>query len=85
MKKGDEKLPQVATSVRVIAGEIWCCCGDADIAVYDEDLKWKRSIQLMGEDAEDNNVYDVAVMPHGELIIARAKGLYHTDMTGKAT
>ena len=87
VKQTEENLPQDASSVRVIADEIWCCCGDAHIAVYDEDLKWKRGIQLTGAETGGNPVvvHDVAMMPQGELIIAGTNGLYHTDMSGKTT
>ena len=77
-------LPDGATSARVIAGDIWCCCGAAGIVVCDEDLKQKCAIHIkpMAVGVGDVAVYDVAMMTHGELVVATSDGLYHTDLQG---
>ena len=82
-KKTQVKLAQEVMSVRVIAGEIWCCCRDASIVIFDDDLTRKRKLELSTHSADAIN--DVAMMPGGDLIIARPSGLYHTDMHGKET
>ena len=72
--------------MRVITGEIWCCCNAADIVVYDDALKWKRNIQLTNASAAADSahtyVHDVAMMTHGDLVIATSQGLYQTDIQG---
>ena len=84
MRQEEAALPGKASSVRVIAGDVWCCCGAAGIIVFGDDLKQIHAINIapLAEGVDDVAVYDVAMMTHGELVVATSDGLYHTDLQG---
>ena len=59
--------------LRVINQQLWCCCGDAGIVVFDSELQQQRAIPA----GEMGTVYDVAEMNNGDVVIAARNGLCH--------
>ena len=73
VKKAEEKLPGWPECLRVINEQLWCCCGDAGLVVFDSELQPQRSL-LVGD---MKCIRDVAQMSNGDVIIAAATGLFH--------
>ena len=73
-RKNEEKeRPSNVEGLRVIHQQLWCCCGDAGIVVFDSELQQQRTTP-----ADDmGNVWDVAEMSNGDVVIAAHNGLYH--------
>ena len=75
-KQSEKKLPSVPQGLRVINQQLWCCCGDAGIVIFDSELQQQRTIPA----ADDMyNVYDVAEMSNGDVVIATHFGLHHSS------
>ena len=79
VKQAEEKLPGWTTGLRVINEQLWCCCGDAGIVVFDSELQQQRTIPA----ADMRYVRDVAQMSNGDVVIAAGNGLYHMSDDGK--
>ena len=62
--------------LRVINEQLWCCCGDAGIVIVDSELQQQQQ-QLSMSSADMGNVYDVAGMSNGDVVIVASNGLYH--------
>ena len=62
--------------LRVINEQLWCCCGDAGIVIVDSELQQQQQ-QLSMSSADMGNVYDVAEMSNGDVVIVAGNGLYH--------
>ena len=59
--------------LRVINQQLWCCCWDKGIVIFDSELQQQRTIPA----GEMGKVHDVAEMNNGDIIIASDDGLYH--------
>ena len=66
-------LPCDPQGMRVINQQLWCCCGDACIRVFDSELQWQRTTLPA---ADMGTVYDVAEMSNGDVVIAAQRGLF---------
>ena len=73
VKQAETKLPSKPAGLRVINQQLWCCCDDAGIVVFDSELQQQRTIPA----ADMCVVCDVAEMSNGDVVIAAAAGLYH--------
>ena len=74
VKQVEVKLPSWPEGLRVINQQLWCCCDDAGIVVFDSELQRQHTIPA----AEMRSVCDVAEMSNGDVVIAAAgNGLYH--------
>ena len=74
VKQAEKKLPSKPQGLRVINQQLWCCCGKAGIVVFDSELQQQRTIPP----ADDmGDVYDVAEMSNGDVVIAASQGLYY--------
>ena len=80
-KQSEKKLPSVPQGLRVISQQLWCCCGDAGIVIFDSELQQQRTIPA--DDDELDVVLDVAEMSNGDVVIAASNGLYAADVLGK--
>ena len=82
VKQAEQKLPAWSSSVRVINQQLWCCCRDAGIVVFDSELQQQRTIPA----GDMGVVWDVAEMSNGDFVIAAAHmGLYHRHNGGCTT
>ena len=65
-------LPTAAASIRVINGQLWCCCGVNGIVILNTDLQQQRKIpcKVLG------TVCDVAEASDWDVVIAALGGLY---------
>ena len=80
VKQAEEKLPVWShQGLRVINQQLWCCCGDAGIVVFDSELQQQRTVPTgaMGW------VCDVTVMSNGDIVIAADEGLYYYGSNGE--
>ena len=75
VKQTEEKLPPNPWGLRVIKQQLWCCCQDAGIVIFDSELQQQRTIPA----TDMGTVYDVAEMSNGDVITAVRKGLYHSS------
>ena len=75
MKQAEQKLFSGVRGLRVINQQLWCCCRDAGIVVFDSELQQQCTIPAAGMDS----VWDVAEMSNGDVIIAARTGLYHSS------
>ena len=73
VKQAEKQLTPLFTSLRVINQQLWCCCGIAGIVVFDSELQQQRTIPT----ADMGDVYDVAEMNNGDVVIAAENGVYH--------
>ena len=80
VRQAEVTLPSETAGLRVINQQLWCCCGNAGVVVFDSELQQQRTIPA-GEMAKVN---DVAEMSKGDVVIAANKGLYHIS-NGKPT
>ena len=74
VKQAEKQLTSMPEGLRVINQQLWCCCRDAGIVVFDSELQQQRTIPpgAMGL------VCDVAEMSNGDVIVAAGgNGLYH--------
>ena len=63
----------------VINQQLWCCCYDAGIIVFDGELQRQRLVPA----GDMGNVFEAAALSTGDVVLATARGLYHADVTGK--
>ena len=75
VKQAATLLPQRPAGLRVINQQLWCCCGNAGIVVFDSELQQQRTIPAV----DMGYVYDVAEMSNGDIVIAAENGLYHNS------
>ena len=76
VKQAEEMLPSETAGLRVIKQQLWCCCGDAGIVIFDCELQQQqRTIPA----ADMGAVYDVAEMSNGDVLIAASNGLFHNS------
>ena len=73
VNQAERQLPSLPQSLRVINQQLWCCCNDGGIVVFDSELQQQRTI-LAGDMGD---VRDVADMSNGDAVIATGRGLYH--------
>ena len=73
LEQAEGKLPGWPECLRVINEQLWCCCGDAGIVVFDSELQQQRTIPA----GDMRYVRDVAQMSNGDVVIAAGNGLYH--------
>ena len=71
-KHSTAKLPRKPWSLRVINQQLWGCCLDAGIMVFDNMLQKLRTIPPDDMD----KVYDVAGMNGDNFVIASSNGLH---------
>ena len=72
VKQAEMELPIWSQSLRVIDQQLWCCCGDAGIVVFDSELRQLYNIQN-----DDDWVRDVAEINNGDVVMAKKRdGLY---------
>ena len=74
VKQAEKKLPESPKCLRVINQQLWCCCSDAGIMIFDSELQQQRTIPAGGMGI----VYDVAEMSNGDVVIAAYNGVYHS-------
>ena len=77
MELVERKLPSKPGALRVINGQLWCCCGAEGIVLLDADLKHLRTVP-----SKDNPVNDVTETQSGDLVVATQSGLYHCNSYG---
>ena len=80
VKALESEINVVPYSLRVINQQLWCCCYDAGIMVFDDELQQQRTIAPR----EMVNIWDVAAMSNGDVVIAAQNGLYHANKNGRA-
>ena len=73
VKRAENELPSRSWGLRVINQQLWLCCGNAGIVVFDSELQQQRTIPA----ADMYVVSDVAEMSNGDVVIAAVRGLYH--------
>ena len=73
LKEAMKRLPRWARVLSVINQQLWCCCGDAGIVVFDSELQQQRTIPA----ADMGDVWDVAETTNGDVVIAATNGLHH--------
>ena len=74
MRSAKVDIPSVC-SLRVIKQQLWCCCFDAGIVVFDSELQQQRIIPAR----DMKYMHDVAEMSNGDVVIAALNGLYHSS------
>ena len=74
VKRAEKQLPAMPLVLLVSNQQLWCCCGDAGIVVFDNNFQQQRIVRACA-----SYVYDVAEMSNGDVVIASADGLYHTS------
>ena len=80
IKSAQADLPQAGYGgLRVIKQQLWCCCGEAGIMVFDSALQKQRIIPVQAM----KGVNDVAEISNGDVLIAAWQGIYHADASGK--
>ena len=65
--------------LRVINQQLWRCCGDAGIVVFDSELQLQRTIPAADVHVElviDVNAFDQS---NKDVVIAASNGLYHNS------
>ena len=73
-----DDLPASPAGLRAINQQLWCCCREAGIVVFDRELQLLYLLLCDGM----GNVCDVAEMSNGDVVIAASNGLFHTDNAG---
>ena len=66
------RLPATARPIRVIDGQLWCCCGSSGIVILDTELQQQRTVPCRFL----KFVRDVVETGGGDIIIAASSGLY---------
>ena len=72
VKQADYELPEWLRSLRVINQQLWCCCHDASVMIFDSELQQQRTVPAGGM----GKVNDAAEMSNGDVVIAAHTGLY---------
>ena len=75
VKRSEEKLPSEPLCLRVINQQLWCCCIDGGIVIFDSELQQQHTIPA----GSMGHVNDVAEMSNGDVVIAATNGLYHSS------
>ena len=70
-KQIDADITATAWFIRVISGQLWCCCGYYGIVIVDTELQQQRTILCESMGA----VCDVAETIDGDVILATSNGL----------
>ena len=65
--------PHCITVVRVIDGQLWCCCGLGGINKYDTSL---NNVGFISCESDMEFITDVAATSNGDVIIAARTGLF---------
>ena len=73
VKQAEKQLTSMPEGLRVINQQLWCCCRDAGIVIFDSELQQQHTIWGAGAVL----VYDVAEMSNSDVVIATENGLYH--------
>ena len=73
VNQAERQLPSLPQSLRVINQQLWCCCNDGGIVIFDGELQQQRTIPA----ADMGDVRDVADICNGDVVIATGRGLYH--------
>ena len=71
----DAPLGVIPFSLRVIKDQLWACCFEAGIVVFDHTLTQQHVIRF---DKSIGSVYDAAEMNGGDVIIATDRAIYQT-------
>ena len=79
-KQADVSLGGIPFSLRVIKRQLWACCLEAGIVVFDRDLKKLRTVPY---NKATGWVHDAAGMSNGDVILATDKGIYQLHGDGK--
>ena len=72
VKLTDVELPERAFSLRVINGQLWCCCAEHGIVVLDSELRQLYAIRIL----HSGLVCDVAATSDGDVVISTLRGLW---------
>ena len=78
-KQVDVTVTAIPLSLRVIKRQLWACCFESGIIVFDRDLKQQRVIPVH---KPTTWISDVAAMSNGDVIIATDQGIYQTHNEG---
>ena len=78
-KQVDVTVPAIPLSLRAIKRQLWACCLESGIVIFDRDLKQQRVIPVH---KPTGWVFDVAAMSNGDVIIATNKGIFQTKNEG---
>ena len=78
VKLSQDDLPASPAGLRFINQQLWCCCYDAGIVVFDRELQLLHLLLCDGM----GDVWDVAAMSNGDVVIAASNGLFQADITG---
>ena len=62
-------------NLRVINQQLWCCCGNAGILVFDSELQQQQQQHTIPA-AKMGYVFNAAEMSNGDVVIAADDGLY---------
>ena len=73
VKQAATLLPQRPAGLRVINQQLWCCCGNAGIVIFDSELQQQRSLPA----GDMLDMWDVTEMSNSDVVIAITTGLYH--------
>ena len=65
-------LRYMASPIRVISGQLWCCCGFSGIVILNAELQQQRKIPC----GDMESVIDVAQARDDDVIIAARRGVY---------
>ena len=76
----DKNLPRSAYSIRVINGQLWCCCGYSGIVVLDTELRQLKTILPWGL---TEGAWDVTEATDDDVIIAGLDSIYSLRPDGQ--
>ena len=79
-KQADVSLGGIPFSLRVIKRQLWACCLEYGVVVFDRDLKQLRTVPY---NKTTGWVHDAAAMSNGDVILATDKGIYQLHHDGK--
>ena len=73
-------LPRSAYSIRVINGQLWCCCGYSGIVVLDAELQQQKTILAWGL---TEGAWYVTEAADGDVVIAGLDSIYSLRPDGQ--
>ena len=73
-------LPRSAYSIRVINGQLWCCCGYSGIVVLGTELRQQKTILPWGL---TEGAWDVTEATDGDVVIAGLDSIYSLRPDGE--
>ena len=79
-KQADVTLGGIPFSLRVIKRQLWACCLEYGVVVFDRDLKQQRTVPY---NKTTGWVHDASAMSNGDVILATDKGIYQLHGDGK--